>query len=57
MRLKPDCVREILLDVEKRAIYGQTVDYLNPIDFQAFPNYSPNEFFITSGNVTKVDFS
>lgn len=43
MRLKPDCVREILLDVEKRAIYGQTVNYLDPIDFQAFPNYSPNE--------------
>lgn len=43
MRLKPDCVREILLDVEKRAIYGQSVSYFNPIDFQAFPNYSPNE--------------
>ena len=43
MRLKPDCVRAILFDVEKRAIYGQTVSYLNPIDFQAFPDYSPNE--------------
>ena len=43
MKLNPDCVREILLDVEKRAIYGQTVNYLNPIDFQVFQNYSPNE--------------
>ena len=43
MRLNPDCVREILLDVEKRAIYGQFVGYNSPKDFQAFPNYSPNE--------------
>ncbi|TWT16426.1 DUF2513 domain-containing protein [Streptococcus sp. sy010] len=43
MKLNPDCVRQILLDVEKRAIYGNFVEYTNPQNFQVFPNHSPNE--------------
>lgn len=43
MRLKPDCVREILLDVERRSVYGQFVDYVSPKDFQVFSKYSLNE--------------
>lgn len=43
MKLNPDCIRDTLLDVERRSAYNQIVHYLSDKDFQVFTKYTRNE--------------
>ena len=43
MRLNPDCIRDILLDVERKSTFDNDVQYLGPDDIQALSKYSYNE--------------
>lgn len=43
MKLNPDCIRDILLDVESKSSFGNYVDYLGPEDIQPLSKYSYDE--------------
>lgn len=43
MRLNPDCIRDILLDVEKKSIFGNVVEYFDDEDFENLKSYSVPE--------------
>lgn len=43
MRLNPDCIRDILLYVEKNTDYENHASLLDKEDFKKFSNYSYNE--------------
>ncbi|MDQ8820630.1 DUF2513 domain-containing protein [Streptococcus ruminantium] len=43
MKLNPDCIRDILLDVENKSTFNNEVQYLGPDDFQTLSKYSYDE--------------
>lgn len=43
MKLNPDCIRDILLDVESKSSFANYVNYLGPDDIQSLSKYSYDE--------------
>lgn len=43
MKLNPDCIRDILLVVEKQTDVNNLASFTNREDFEQLPMYSPNE--------------
>lgn len=43
MKLNPDCIRDILLVVEKQTDFNNLASFTNREDFEQLPMYSPNE--------------
>ncbi|MGT2915575.1 DUF2513 domain-containing protein [Streptococcus dysgalactiae] len=43
MKLNPDCIRDILLNIEERADYGNYALFASKEEFAQLPEYSANE--------------
>lgn len=43
MKLNPDCVRDILIDVENKSTFNNDVQYLGPEDMKALNKYTYDE--------------